>query len=65
MNKRGENLGAKVIGLMIIIGLPAIGLMLMNVADTMGDMTYYYFGVILVFIFPILIAGNLLMSKGK
>jgi len=64
MDKRG-NISAKILGILIIIGLPAIGLMLMNVADTMGDMTYYYFGVILVFIFPILIAGNLLMSKGK
>jgi hypothetical protein len=64
MNKR-ENFSAKIIGIMIIIGLPAIGLLLMNVADTMGDMTYYYIGVILVFLFPILIAGNLVLQKGK
>jgi len=61
--KGTSDYSAMILGIVIILGLPAIGLLLMNTSDIVGDIWYYYFGVGLVFLFPILIAANLVLSK--
>jgi hypothetical protein len=63
---RSKNvIGEKLIAIFIVLGLPALGLVLLNVSQTMGEDMYYFLGIFLIFLFPLVIAINLLRYKSK
>ena len=53
----------KILSLMLVLGIPAIGLYLFSLANSTGDNTMLYIALFLVFMFPIIIRVNVLRSK--
>ena len=65
MVRNKEVIGGKLIAIVIVLGLPMLGLILLNVSQTMGEDVYYLLGIFLIFLFPLVIAINLLRYKAK
>jgi hypothetical protein len=65
MGKRLEGVSTKLVAMVLVLGLPAIGLLLVDLANRVGDTNIFYIGVVLIFLFPGVIAANLLFHKGK
>lgn len=55
----------KIMSLMIVLGLPLIGLLLLNTTQAGQDPIYWYVGILLIMLFPLVVAMNLLRYKGK
>jgi len=55
----------KILALGIVLGLPLLGLLLVNTSQAVQDPVYWYVGILLIMLFPLTIAMNLLRYKGK
>lgn len=59
-----ENQMAKMIAVIIVMILPITGLILIDLSTTMGE-NYFWFGVVLIMLFPLIISANILRYKTK
>lgn len=55
---------AKMIAISIVLLFPVVGLILILNSDVLGVETFYL-GIFLVFLFPLVIATNIIRLKGK
>lgn len=65
MVKQDYGWNTKLLAFGLVLGLPLLGLMLINTAQTVQDPIYLYVGILLVMLFPLTIAMKLLRYKGK
>ena len=63
--KRDYGWSTKILALGIVLGLPVLGLMLLDTSQTVQDPFYWYVGIVLIMLFPLAVAVNLLQYKGK
>ncbi len=59
-----ENQMAKMLAVLIVMILPIIGLVLIDLSTTLGE-NYFWFGVALIMMFPLVISVNIARLKGK
>lgn len=55
----------KIMALVLVLGLPLIGLLLLNSTQASQDPVYWGVGILLILLFPLTVAMNLLRYKGK
>jgi len=65
MVKHDYGWNTKLFALGLVLGLPLLGLLLVNTAQTVQDPIYLYVGILLIMLFPLTIAMKLLRYKGK
>lgn len=65
VTKRDYGWTAKILALGIVLGLPILGLMLLDTSQAVQDPFYWYVGIVLIMLFPLAVAMNMLQYKGK